>query len=190
MPIRINMIRPIPFWPSFEPCAKLTPVQVRINSACTGNGGGVSPLGASYNSGRRIVNFARSRRPPAQQNPMIGEMSKDRPTSSAFTQFTPSPNMLLGVIAALARPTPRIEPIRVWELEAGKPRYQVPRFQIMEDSRRANTMAKPAPLPTLSTSSTGSSATTPKATAPDDDNTPIRFHMPDQTTATLALSDF
>ena len=26
------MMRPMPFWPSFEPCAKLTPVQVRISS--------------------------------------------------------------------------------------------------------------------------------------------------------------
>ena len=31
-PIRISMIRPMPFWPSFEPCAKLTPVQVSTSS--------------------------------------------------------------------------------------------------------------------------------------------------------------
>jgi hypothetical protein len=44
-------------------------------------------------------------------------------------------------------------------------------------------MAKPAPEPTLITSSTGSSATMPNATAPLDVRTPMRFHIPDQTTA-------
>src|SRR5258705_402160 len=113
MPIRINMMRPIPFWPSFEPCAKLTPVQVSISSARTGNGGGVSPLGDSYNSGRLTNHFARSSSPPAQQNPMIGEMSKDRPTSRAFAQLTLSPNVWFEDIKELARPTPRIEPTKV-----------------------------------------------------------------------------
>jgi len=44
--------------------------------------------------------------------------------------------------------TPMIEPISVWELEAGRPKYQVPRFQRMAATSRANTMAKPALLPT------------------------------------------
>src|SRR5260370_37787444 len=120
----------------------------------------------------------------------MGEMRRERPTARGLPQLTAWPNVRPDAIKELARPTPRIEPIKVWELEAGKPRNQVPRFQIMDDTRSANTMAKPAPVPTLSTSSTGSSATTAKATAPDDDNTPIRFQMPDQTTATLALSAF
>jgi hypothetical protein len=34
-------------------------------------------------------------------------------------------------IRALATPTPMIEPIRVWDEEAGRPSHQVPRFQIM-----------------------------------------------------------
>ncbi len=54
-------------------------------------------------------------------------------------------------------PTPMIEPIRVWELDAGRPNHQVLRFQIMAAISRAKTMAKPAPLPTCRTSSTGSS---------------------------------
>jgi hypothetical protein len=33
------------------------------------------------------------------------------------------------------------------------------------------------------TSSTGSSATMPKATAPEEVRTPMKFHMPDHTTA-------
>ena len=40
------MISPMPFCPSFEPCAKLTPEQVKTSSARIGHGGGVLPLGA------------------------------------------------------------------------------------------------------------------------------------------------
>ena len=41
------MIRPMPFWPSFEPWAKLTPVQVKISRPRIHKGGGVLPFGAS-----------------------------------------------------------------------------------------------------------------------------------------------
>ncbi len=60
---------------------------------------------------------------------------------------------------------------------------------MIADMSSANTMAHPAPDPTLITSSTGSSATIPNATAPVETSTPIRFHIPDQTTATLGLSE-
>jgi hypothetical protein len=83
-------------------------------------------------------------------------------------------------------PTPMIDPIRVCELEAGSPRYQVPTFQMMAEIRSANTMAKPALLPTCRINSTGSSDTMPKATAPLESSTPIRLKMPDQTTAMWA----
>ncbi len=46
-PIRMSMMRPMPFWPSFEPCAKLTPVQVKISSALIHSGGGALDFGAS-----------------------------------------------------------------------------------------------------------------------------------------------
>ena len=45
-PIRISMIRPMPFWPSLEPWAKDTPVQVRINRPRIHHGGGASLLGS------------------------------------------------------------------------------------------------------------------------------------------------
>ena len=45
-------------------------------------------------------------------------------------------------------PTPMIQPIKVCELEAGRPKYQVPRFYIMAAISSANTIAKPALLPT------------------------------------------
>jgi hypothetical protein len=76
-----------------------------------------------------------------------------------------------------------MEPMSVCELEAGRPRYHVSTFQMIAEINSENTMAKPAPEPTFSTSSTGSSATTPKATRPLDVRTPIRFQIPDQTTA-------
>ena len=72
-------------------------------------------------------------------------------------------------------PTPMIEPIRVCELEAGRPKYQVPRFQTMAAISSANTMAKPALEPTCRISSTGSSETMPKATAPEDNSTPRKL---------------
>ena len=138
----------------------------------------------------RISAFAASRSNAAAQNPSSGENISALTVSSTFIQLTPSPNALSGLIREFIRPTPTIEPIKVCELDAGRPRYQVPRFQTIEEINSANTMAKPAPDPTLMTNSTGSSATMPKATAPDDVRTPMRFHMPDQTTAWLGFSEW
>ena len=76
-----------------------------------------------------------------------------------------------------------IEPISVCELDAGRPNYQVPRFQMIAAISSANTMAKPALLPTCRISSTGSSEMMPKATAPEEASTPRRLKKPDQTTA-------
>jgi hypothetical protein len=47
MPTRMRTINPIPFWPSFEPCAKLTPVQVKTSSPRIQGGGGALPSGRS-----------------------------------------------------------------------------------------------------------------------------------------------
>ena len=54
-----------------------------------------------------------------------------------------------------------IDPISVCELEAGSPKYQVPRFQMIAPMSSANTIAKPALDPTWRMSSTGSSAMMP-----------------------------
>jgi hypothetical protein len=82
-----------------------------------------------------------------------------------------------------------IDPIRVWELDAGRPKYQVPTFQMIAAISRAKTMAKPAPLPTCKINSTGNSDTIPKATAPLESSTPNRLNMPDHTTAMCAGSE-
>ncbi len=114
---------------------------------------------------------------------MIGETTSALSVSCTLLQLTPSPKASLGLIREFIRPTPTMDPIRVCELEAGRPRYQVPTFQMIADSSSANTIAKPAPEPTLITSSTGSSDTMLKATAPLEVSTPMRFQVPDQTTA-------
>jgi hypothetical protein len=125
----------------------------------------------------------------AAQNPTTGENNKAWPISAAFPQSTPEvPSW--PRIRALAMPTPMIDPISVCELEAGKPRYQVPRFQIIAAISRANTMAKPAALPTWRMSSTGSSDTIPNATAPDEISTPRKLKEPDHTTAIGAGSEW
>src|SRR5262249_6554875 len=183
------MIRPMPFWPSFEPCAKLTPVQVRNSSARIHSGGGIWELGGRNRSARRMASLASSRSAAAPQNPTIGETSRDVPTSLALAQLTPSPNTWPFDSTEFASPTPIIEPIRVWELEAGRPRYQVPRFQTIAETSSENTIAKPAADPTLSTNSTGSSAVMPNATARLDTSPPTRFKKPDQTTACTGRSE-
>ena len=83
-----------------------------------------------------------------------------------------------------------IEPISVCEEDAGRPKYQVPRFQMMAAISSANTIAKPALLPTCRINSTGSSETMPKATAPEDSSTPRKLKKPDHITANSAGSEW
>src|SRR5580698_5499403 len=124
----------------------------------------------------------------ASAKPNSGDSSSALAIPAACDQSTPEvPSRPRS--SALVMPTPMIDPIRVCELEAGSPKYQVPTFQMIAAINSANTMAKPAPLPTCRISSTGSSETMPNATAPDDHSTPSRLNRPDQTTATLAGSE-
>ena len=105
----------------------------------------------------------------------------------AWCQSTP----LVAVWTAmswLASPTPMTDPINVCELDDGSPKYQVPRFQMIAAVRRANTIAKPVPPPTCRISSTGSSEMIPNATVPVETRTPMKFHIPDQTTAICGAS--
>ena len=83
-----------------------------------------------------------------------------------------------------------MEPIRVCELEAGRPKNQVARFHRIAAISSANTMAKPALLPTWRISSTGSSETMPNATAPEESSTPRKLKKPDHITANSAGSEW
>src|SRR6266852_8253601 len=125
----------------------------------------------------------------AAQNPTTGDSNSAWPISVALVQSTPDVPSCPR-ISALAMPTPMIEPISVCELEAGRPRYQVPRFQMMAAISSANTMAKPALEPTCRINSTGSSEMMPKATAPLDTSTPRKLNVPDHSTATWAGSEW
>ena len=83
-----------------------------------------------------------------------------------------------------------IDPMRVCELDDGSPKYQVPKFQMIAAMSSANTMAKPAPLPTCRMSSTGRSETMPNATAPLETKTPRKLKAPDQMTAKLGGNEW
>src|ERR1700734_3678409 len=120
--------------------------------------------------------------PPATTNPTIGERTRDFPMFAACPQSTPLVPDLTD-INWFAIPTPMIEPIRVCELEDGRPKYQVPRFQMIAATNRAKTMANPALLPTCKINSTGNRETMAKATSPLEASTPRKFQNPDQTTA-------
>src|ERR1700722_16492987 len=181
--MRMSMIKPMPYWPSFEPGKKLTPVQVIISRTPIQKGAGSLPFGAWYSSLLGISFLLMIRRSAAKKKPTMGERTSDLPMLVAWPQSTPLVPDFTD-ISWLAMPTPMIEPIRVCELEAGNPKYQVPRFQMIAATNNANTIAKPAWLPTCRISSTGSSDTIPNATAPLETSTPIKFHIPDQTTAT------
>src|SRR3954465_7954890 len=118
--------------------------------------------------------------------PMIGEIKSDRPMLVACDQSTPLVAEPAGARNWWAGPTPMIEPTSVCELDDGRPRYQVPRFQTIAAINRAKTMARPEPEPTCRMSSTGNKARMPKATAPVDVKTPRKLKKPDQMTANSA----
>ena len=88
---------PMPFWPSFEPCAKLTPVQVSINSSRIGHGGGSSPTGGSNSALLRTRAFINNRTSAAMTKPIRGDSSSALPTSATLVQLTPSPSAAPGV---------------------------------------------------------------------------------------------
>src|SRR5215472_12660337 len=124
------MIRPMPFWPSFEPCAKLTPVQVSTRRPRIHHGGGVAPSGARYSAGIRISALASSSKAAARTKPAKGENSSDLPTPAACPQSTPL--VPLGSLAMIwfIRPTPMIEPISACELE-----FEIPGAEVPDDRR-------------------------------------------------------
>src|SRR5580700_4020165 len=106
----------------------------------------------------------------------------------AWPQSTPLVPVLAD-ISWLAMPTPMIEPISVWELDAGRPKYQVLRFQMMAATSSAKTIANPALLPTCRINSTGRREIIPKATKPEELTTPRKFQKPDHTTARCGSSE-
>jgi len=84
-------------------------------------------------------------------------------------------------------PTPMIEPMRAWELLAGRPRYQVAKFQMIAANKSASTIASPRPVLMFTSRSTGNRCTMLKATPIPPAWTPMKFHSPDETTAGVGL---
>jgi len=86
------MISPMPFCPSLEPCAKLTPVHVKISRARTHGEGGLPGSGSANSSGRRTAYLSKSSISPANTKPITGEISSAATVSWTLPQLTPSPN--------------------------------------------------------------------------------------------------
>ena len=72
------------------------------------------------------------------EKPNSGETSSEMPISCAFVQFTALPSAPGS--SEYAIPTPRIDPIRVCELDAGIPKYQVSKFHDIAEMSSAMTM--------------------------------------------------
>src|SRR5271169_2575154 len=126
----------------------------------------------------------------AALKPISGENSSVWPILEAWLQSTPLVPLALAAISWFMSPTPMMEPMRVWELDEGSPKYQVPRFHRMAAISSANTMSNPAPLPTCRINSTGNSDTIVKATAPVEVSTPRKLNVPDQRTARFGDIEF
>ena len=141
--MRMSMSSPCPFWPSLEPCAKETPVHVSMSKPRTHPGGGFSPSGASKSSGCLTNALSRSSSAPAHTKPMIGETRSAVNVSPTLAQLTPSPKTWPGAMTLLARPTPMIAPMSECEELAGRPIYQVPRFQMMAEMQQREDHREP-----------------------------------------------
>jgi hypothetical protein len=91
---------------------------------------------------------------------MIGERKSDFTISVALFQCGISPPSHHMTIE-----TQRIEPISVCELDAGMARYQVPKFQMIDERRSAEMTATPYPVGSAMMWSTGRRWMIPIATA-------------------------
>ncbi len=87
------------------------------------------------------------------------------------------------MIKLFASPTPRIDPIKVWELETGNPYHQVPRFQIMPASNKESTITMDRTDELSVSRSTGKRLTMANATAVPPSSTPRKLQTPENKTA-------
>ena len=73
------MMRPMPFWPSFDPWKNDTSVQVRTRRPRIQGGGGLRPSGALYSAGTRMIAFISRSSSAERTKPKIGENSSASP---------------------------------------------------------------------------------------------------------------
>ena len=144
VPIRISMIRPMPFCPSFDPWKKLTPAHVSTISARIGHGGGALPFGACTERGILEQPLESRIKSAGQRESHQRRNQQGLEHLYHLLQSTPEAPRL-HFISWLASPTPMIDPTMVCELDAGKPNHQVPRFHRIAAISSAKTIANPAP---------------------------------------------
>ena len=133
----MSIVSPTPFCPSFEPWAKLTNADEPISVVLIHVFGYLFQRcpGCSKNVLFLLKRWMRCIAPKASTKPIIGEVKSDSKTSSTFFVGI----MVEGSIVYIAIETPRIDPIRVCELDAGIPRNHVPKFQIIAERSSAMT---------------------------------------------------
>ena len=138
---------PMPFWPSFDPCAKLTPVHVRIRTPRIHGGGGSALVGSAEKRGVAGDERATAAADRPRKNPTSGEMREGvadlarlRPVDAAGAR---SRQYLIGEADADDRADQGGASSRL------KPLHHVPRFQMIAPMSSANTIAKPDPDPTF-----------------------------------------
>lgn len=119
--------------------------------------------------------------------PKRGEITSESIVSVTLARLIPWPKTWPARME-LASPTPMIEPMSVWELDAGRPRCEVPRFQTMAESSSARMVAMPVPEPAATTRSSGSSLMIPMATEMPPMSTPVKLKNAESTTAAVGLS--
>jgi hypothetical protein len=159
-----------------------------MSSARIGSGGGTSFTGgSSIACVPRNTRRATSRRSAAARNPKSGEITSESIVSATLPRLIPWPNTCPARME-LARPTPRMEPMRVCELDAGMPRYQVPRFQMIAESSKERMVAMPMPEPPATTRSSGRSLMMPIATEMPPMSTPLKLKNAETSTAVVGLS--
>jgi hypothetical protein len=89
----------------------------------------------------------------------------------------------------IAIPTQNIDPIKVWELEAGSPRYQVPAFHKIAVMRRERTTHIPKALHCFAIISRGRRWIIPIATVIPQSVTQTKFITAASITALLGLRE-
>src|SRR4051794_11339795 len=111
----------MPFCPSLEPCAKLTPEQVATSRPRIQPGGRPLLPGDWFKREKAGKRRSRKSKNALSANPKTGEISSDSITPSKVLKFTPAqgPRPLRTPFII---PTPSSEPIKACELEAGIPK--------------------------------------------------------------------
>ena len=102
-----------------EPWKKLTSVQVVTSVRRIHNGGGLRLWGSLKMALLWMKRLSTYISKIVSVKPNSGPTSSEMPVSPALLQFTAAP--WLPGSSEKAMPTPRMEPIRAWELEAGIP---------------------------------------------------------------------